>query len=138
MHVILCSLCAWQITPMGTICGLCKTDPAMASEEQRAAEARFRNHSEAFKRRMNFAMTQQTVTPIENERKYASKGGLKNGLIAAGLGALKYDVREVTRAGKHGPETGYAATVFVHNAEDKHYVQRKGFTAVVDTTRAAV
>jgi hypothetical protein len=77
------------------------------------------------------------VEPINNERKYASKGGLKHGLKAAGLEALNYEERIVTRPGKHGPEAGYAATVFVHNSEDKHYVESKGFTAVVDPDRAA-
>lgn len=71
------------------------------------------------------------VEPIPNERKYVHKSGLKNGLKAAGLEALDYETRIVTREGKDGPEAGYAATVFVHNEEDKHHVESKGFTAVV-------
>lgn len=69
------------------------------------------------------------TTAIDNERTYASKQGLKAGLASAGLEALNYEVREVGEK--------FAATVFVHNKEDQFEVQRRGFTAEVDTDKAA-
>lgn len=71
-----------------------------------------------------------SIEPIPHERGYATKHGLKSGLISAGLGALKYDARP-RKDGK------LAATVYVRCDEDRHYVNSKGFTAVVDPGKAA-
>ena len=70
------------------------------------------------------------VKPIENERTYSNRSGLVAGLRSAGLEALHYDVRE-TATGR------VTATVYVHDEEDRQYVQSKGFTAIVDQERAA-
>lgn len=71
------------------------------------------------------------VVPLENERTYETKYGLKTALESAGLGGLNYEVRVVD-------DNKFAATVFTHNTEDCRYVKSKGFTAVISPAKAAV
>ena len=69
------------------------------------------------------------TTPINNERTYASRSGLASGLKSAGLGAMNYHTRNVGDR--------YAATVYVHLHEDLQSVNNKGFTAEINTDKAA-
>ena len=70
------------------------------------------------------------TTPIAHERTYATKGGLYKAIKTFGFDALNYEERQ-------NADGKWAATFYVHISEDVHYLNSKGFTAEVDTSRAA-
>lgn len=61
------------------------------------------------------------MVTIKNQRKYDTRKAVHDAVRTLGMHVLTYDVMEL--------DDQYTAHFLVRTSEDKHYVERKGFSA---------